>query len=346
MLTGVVTAAIAGASGYAGGELIRLIAAHPDFTLGPVTAEANAGARLGDIHRNLGALGDLRLAATDADELARADLVFLALPHGASGALAQALPPEVPVVDLGADYRLQSAAAWNAYYPGDWAGVWTYGMPELPGARGRIAESVRVANPGCYPTSVILGLSPLLAAGLAEPDDVVVVAASGVSGAGRKPSAGMLPSDIMGSVGAYKVGGVHQHTPEIEQALSWAAQASVTVSFTPLLAPMPRGILAVSSARCAPNTSASLVADVLVEAYLNEPFVQVVSGEAWPASGWTAGGNGVAIRATVDTHAQRVVVVSAIDNLGKGAAGQAVQNANIMLGLPETAGLTGMGVAP
>ena len=346
MLAFVLTAAVAGASGYAGGELIRLIADHPELTLGAVTAEANAGARLGEIHRNLGALGDRRLGATDADDLATADIVFLALPHGASGALARALPPELLVVDLGADYRLESAAAWNTYYPGDWAGVWTYGMPELPGARQRIAESVRVANPGCYPTSVILGMFPLLAAGLAEPDDVVVVAASGVSGAGRKPSAGLLPSDIMGSVGAYKVGGTHQHTPEIEQALAWAAQAPATVSFTPLLAPMPRGILAVTSARCEPGVTTAIVHDVLTEAYLDEPFVQVVTGDAWPASGWTAGGNGVAIRAAIDAHAGRVVVVAAIDNLGKGAAGQALKNANIMLGLPETAGLTGMGVAP
>ncbi len=339
-------AAVAGASGYAGGELLRLLLSHPEFEVGPVAAGSNAGNSVGEIHPSLTPLVNRTFVPADADALAASDVVFLALPHGASGALARALPPDLPIVDLGADHRLASAEDWGRFYPGSWSGTWTYGLPELPGARARIAESLRVANPGCYPTSVILAMAPLLAAGLAEPEDVVVVAASGTSGAGASPTKALMASEVAGSVSAYKAGGVHQHTPEIEQALGWAAGEAVTVSFTPLLAPMPRGICAVVSARVAPGVTTDVVRDALSEAYTSEPFVRVVADGRWPGSGWTVGGNGVVLQGAVDVHAGRVVVVSCIDNLGKGAAGQALQNANLMLDLPETAGLTAMGVAP
>ncbi len=342
-----VTAAVAGASGYAGGELLRLLLGHPQVDVGAVAAESNAGARVGSVHPNLPALAARTFVPLDADVLAEgADLVFLALPHGASAATARGLPPDLPVVDLGADHRLAESKGWTDYYPGDWAGAWTYGLPELPGARERIAESIRVANPGCYPTSVILALSPLLAADLVEPEDVVVVSASGTSGAGRKAATSLLASEVAGSMSAYKVGGIHQHTPEIEQALSWAADAPVTVSFTPTLAPMSRGILSTCTARLRQGTTADAVHEVLHEAYADEQFVHVLAPGQWPASGWTAGSNGVLLQAAVDRHAGRAVVVSAIDNLVKGAAGQALQNANIMLGLPEGAGLTAAGVSP
>jgi N-acetyl-gamma-glutamyl-phosphate reductase len=339
-------AAVAGASGYAGGELVRLLLGHPDLAVGPLAAASSAGARVADLHPALATLGDRTFVATDPSVLAAADVVFLALPHGESGAVAAALPPDVLVVDLGADHRLADASAWQRYYGGAHAGTWTYGLPELPGAREAVAASTRVANPGCYPTGVILGLSPLLAAGLVEPDDVVVVAASGTSGAGRKPSDGLLATTVMGQLSAYKVGGSHQHTPEMEQALSEAAQEPVTVSFTPVLAPMPRGILATTTARLVPGTDGEALYEALHAAYLGEPFVRVLPPGAWPQTGATLGSNAVHLQVAADLHAGRAVVVSAIDNLGKGAAGQALQNANLALGLREGAGLTAVGVAP
>lgn len=337
-------AAVAGASGYAGGELLRLLGAHPDIEVGPIAAMSNAGEPVAALHPHLPQFAERRFVAADPDALAAADIIFLALPHGASGAIARELPPEKLIVDLGADHRLGDEARWSGYYPGDWAGAWTYGLPELPGARARIASSVRVANPGCYPTGVILGMSPLLQAELVAPDDIVIVAASGTSGAGRTTT---LPAtEVMGSMSAYKVGGVHQHTPEIEQALSWAADSSVAVSFTPMLAPMPRGILATTTARAVPGVTTEAVQEVLAATYRDEPFVHVLGGERWPNTAATVGANTVFLRAAVDPHAGRVVVVSAMDNLVKGAAGQAVQNANLMLGLEETAGLTNAAVAP
>lgn len=337
-------AAVAGASGYAGGELLRLLCAHPSIEIGPIAALSSAGEQVSTVHPHLPQLADRRFVAADPDGLAAADIVFLALPHGASAAIARELPADKLIVDLGADHRLGDEARWAGYYPGDWAGVWTYGLPELPGARDRVAESLRVANPGCYPTGVILGMSPLLQAELAAPEDIVVVAASGTSGAGRTTS---LPAtEVMGAMSAYKVGGVHQHTPEMEQALSWAAGAPVTVSFTPMLAPMPRGILATTTARALPGATTEEVQEALARAYLDEPFVHVLIGDRWPNTGATLGANTVFLRAAVDHHAGRVVVVSAMDNLVKGAAGQALQNANLMLGLPEVEGLPIAAVAP
>ena len=336
--------AVAGASGYAGGELLRLLDGHPVFEVGPIAAQTNAGEPVSSVHPHLPQFAQRRFTTADPDTLAAADVVFLALPHGASGAIARELPNQIPIIDLGADHRLGDAARWAGYYPGAWAGAWTYGLPELPGARERIAESVHVANPGCYPTGVILGLSPLLAADLVEPTDVVVVAASGTSGAGRTSS---LPAtEVMGSMSAYKVGGVHQHTPEIEQALGWAADTDVTVSFTPMLAPMPRGILATTTAPVRAGVTTDDVQELLLSTYREEPFVHVLTGDLWPTTAATVGANTVLIRAAVDPHARRVVVVSAIDNLVKGAAGQAVQNANLVMGLDHATGLPVSAVAP
>ncbi len=344
--SGMIRASVAGASGYAGGELLRLLADHPDITVSSVAAGSRAGETLGAVHPNLSQLADLVLEPTDPDRLGEADLVFLALPHGESATLVAALPPEVHVVDLGADFRLVDSDQWHAYYGGPHAGTWTYGLPELPGQRARIAQASRVANPGCYATSVALALAPVLAAGLGEPDDVVVVAASGTSGAGRKPSDALLATQVMGSMSAYKVGGVHQHTPEMEQSLSAAAGVPVTLSFTPLLAPMPRGIVATCTARATTGTDAASVRAALVDAYATEPFVRVLPAGAWPQTSSVAGTSAAHLQCAVDARAGRVIVVCAIDNLGKGAAGQALQNANIMLGLDEGAGLTVNGVAP
>jgi N-acetyl-gamma-glutamyl-phosphate reductase len=341
-----VVAAVAGASGYAGGELLRLLLTHPDMEIGPIAAASNAGEPVASVHPHLQQLADRRFDALDAEALAEADIVFLALPHGASGNVAREITQDVPIVDLGADHRLGDQARWSGYYPGEWAGSWTYGLPELPHMRDRIAASARVASPGCYPTGVILGLSPLLAAGMAEPDDVVVVAASGTSGAGRSASVKGLAAEVMGAMSTYKVGGSHQHTPEMEQALSWAAGSDTTVSFTPMLAPMPRGILAVTTAPAPDGVTTELARDVMFEAYLGEPFVTVLPPEVWPTTAATLGANTVHLQVAVDSHASRIVVVSAIDNLVKGAAGQALQNANLMLGFAETAGLPLMGLAP
>ncbi|MFI7546911.1 N-acetyl-gamma-glutamyl-phosphate reductase [Actinoplanes sp. NPDC049599] len=328
--------AVAGASGYAGGELLRLIAGHPELDLVAATAHTQAGTPVAAVHPQLTGL-DLVLGATDPAGLADADLVFLALPHGQSAALAAQLPAGVKIVDLGADFRLHDADAWGRYYGGTHAGTWTYGLPELPGHRAAIAASDRVANTGCYAATIALALAPLIAAGVADPADVVVVASSGTSGAGRSASVQLLASEVMGDLSPYKVG-AHQHVPEIKQATG-----ATSLSMTPVLAPMPRGILATVTAR--PLGDADPRA-VLQAAYADEPFVHVLPAGSWPHTAATAGSNSCHLQATLDVDSGRIVVVSALDNLGKGAAGQAVQCANLMLGLPETAGLSAFGVAP
>ena len=339
-------AAVAGASGYAGGELLRLLLSHPDLEIGPLAAGSNAGAPVPSVHPQLPVLADRTFAALDAATLADADVVFLALPHGESAAIAAALPAGIPVLDLGADHRLGDPAQWSRYYGGDHAGTWPYGLPELPGARAAIGAATRVAVPGCYPTAVALALAPLLAAGLVQPEDVVVVAASGTSGAGRSAKASLLGSEVMGDVSAYKAGGVHQHTPEMAQTLSAAAGAPVTLSFTPTLAPMPRGILATCTARLVPGTTTQQLRAALTTQYADEPFVHVLPEGAWPRTAATAGSNACHLQVAADEVSGRAVVVSAIDNLGKGAAGQALQCANLVLGLPETTGLSAAGIAP
>jgi N-acetyl-gamma-glutamyl-phosphate reductase len=344
------TAAVAGASGYAGGELLRLLAGHPDLEIGPLSAAGNAGRTVGELHPRLVSLSERPLLAltggADDPALAGADIVFLALPHGASASIVAGLPDSVAVVDLGADFRLRESTDWTQFYGGEHAGTWPYGLPELPGARPSIRAARRVANPGCYPTAVILALAPLLAATLVEPDDIVVVAASGTTGAGRSPKPHLLGSEVMGDMSPYKVGGSHQHTPEIAQALSAAGGSDVTLSFTPVLAPMPRGILATCTARLRPGTPAGAIRDALNDAYDAEPFVTVLPDGQWPHTAATLGSNSCQLQAAVDPSTGRAIVVATIDNLGKGAAGQAVQNATLMLGLPEAAGLSADGVAP
>jgi N-acetyl-gamma-glutamyl-phosphate reductase len=333
--------AVAGATGYAGAELLRLLAGHPSLELAVVTGHSRAGARLGAVHPHLAAFAEMPVTATSAAALADVDLVFLALPHGESGPLAAQLPPAVKVVDLGADHRLRDPDSWAGYYGGRHAGAWTYGLPELPGRRSEIARAARVANTGCYAVATILALTPLLAAGVVEPHDVVVVAASGTSGAGRALRAELLATEVMSSMSPYKVG-AHQHVPEIKEATG-----ARSLSLTPLLAPMPRGILATVTARpTRAQTSPAAVREVLSQAYAGEPFVRVLPDGAWPHTSATLGSNSTQLQATVDRDSGRVLVVSALDNLGKGAAGQAIQCANLMLGLPETAGLTANGVGP
>ena len=355
-----VRVAVAGASGYAGGELLRIITGHPDLEAGPLAAAASAGAPVTQAHPHLAPLDGHAFEALDPARLSAADLVFLALPHEESAAVSAGLPAEVPVVDLSASFRLADPRAWSAYYRTGHAGQWCYGLPELPGARERIAGARRVAAPGCYATAAILALAPLLAAGLADPGDIVIVAASGTSGAGRSPSAALLGTEVMGSMSAYQAGGTHRHTPEIEQALRAVLSrgshppraprdggADVVVSFTPALAPMPRGILATCTARLGqPGTTTGDLRAALAAAYDGEPFIRLLPEGQWPVTAATIGSNAAHLQAAADAHAGRAVVVAALDNLGKGAAGQAVQAANLMLGLPETAGLSSQGVAP
>jgi N-acetyl-gamma-glutamyl-phosphate reductase len=345
--------AVAGGSGYAGGELLRLLAGHPDLQLGPVTAGTNAGLPIGEVHPHLAGLPSLagrRFEAAEAVAGSGSDLAVLALPAGQSAAVVGALGHDIKIVDLGPDFRLADAAAWARHYPVPHAGRWPAGLPELPGAREQVKAAARVAVPGCYATAAIVALAPLLAAGLVEPEDIVILAVSGTSGAGRVLKPELLATEVMGAVSAYQAGGTHRHTPEIEQALGEACgQAGVTVSFTPVLAPMPRGILATCTARLAPGNpgpATGLVREALAEAYAGEPFVCLLPEGRWPTTAAVAGSNGMHLQAAADTRTGRVTVVAAIDNLGKGAAGQAIQNANLMLGLPETAGLTACGVSP
>ena len=343
------TVAVSGASGYAGGEALRLLAGHPSVTVGAITAHSNAGERLGALQPHLHALADRVLAETTADVLAGHDVVILALPHGASGALAAEIAersPDTLVIDAGADHRLESAADWEAFYGTAHAGTWPYGLPELPGQRERLAGTRRIAVPGCYPTTSILALAPGFAAGLLEPQDVVIVAASGTSGAGKALKPHLLGAEVMGGMSPYGVGGGHRHTPEIEQGLAQAAGEPVRVSFTPTLAPMPRGILATATARLRPGVAAADVRAAWAAAYGRERFVHLLPEGQWPTTKAVLGSNHMQLQLAVDERAGRVIVCAALDNLTKGTAGGAVQSMNIALGLPEQAGLEQQGVAP
>ncbi|MEU7004380.1 N-acetyl-gamma-glutamyl-phosphate reductase [Nonomuraea sp. NPDC046570] len=338
-------AAIAGASGYAGGELLRLLMSHPEVEVGALTAASSAGSPLGAHQPHLTQLADRVIQETTAETLAGHDVVFLALPHGQSAAIAEQLGDAAVVVDCGADYRLADPAAWQEFYGGAHAGTWPYGLPELPGQREILRTAKRIAVPGCYPTAVTLALYPAFAAGLAG-HDVVVVAASGTSGAGKSLKPHLLGSEIMGSASAYGVGGGHRHTPEMEQNLSAVAGAPVTVSFTPTLVPMSRGILATCTVPAAPGLTGVELRAAYERALKDEPFVTLLPEGVWPATAMTYGANTAALQVTLDERAGRVVAVIAIDNLTKGTAGGAIQSVNLALGLPEELGLPLNGVAP
>ncbi|POX43091.1 N-acetyl-gamma-glutamyl-phosphate reductase [Streptomyces sp. Ru73] len=340
-----VRAAVAGASGYAGGEVLRLLLAHPEVEIGALTGNSNAGQRLGALQPHLTPLADRVLAETTTEALAGHDVVFLALPHGQSAAVAEELGPDVLVVDCGADFRLKDAADWEKYYGSPHAGTWPYGLPELPGARAALEGSKRIAVPGCYPTAVSLALFPAYAAGLAEPE-AVIVAASGTSGAGKAAKPHLLGSEVMGSMSPYGVGGVHRHTPEMIQNLSAAAGEPVSVSFTPTLAPMPRGILATCTAKAKPGLTAEDLRAAYEKAFGDEPFVHLLPEGQWPATAAVYGSNAAQLQVAYDAAAGRIIVICAIDNLAKGTAGGAVQSMNIALGLPEDTGLSTIGVAP
>jgi N-acetyl-gamma-glutamyl-phosphate reductase len=339
------TVGVTGATGYAGGEVCRLLAGHPSLRLAGVHANSSAGRRLGELQPHLTPFADLEVQPRDAGSLAGYDVVVLALPHGESAAIASQLSDDTLVIDCGADHRLTDPSAWARWYGGEHAGSWPYGLPELPGQREKLAGATRIAVPGCYPTSVTLAMAPALAAGIVEPE-VVVVAASGTSGAGKSAKPNLLGSEVMGSVSAYGVGGVHRHTPEMIQNLSQAAGHEVSVSFTPTLVPMSRGILATCSAKLTPGTDAQAARAAYEKAYADEPFVHLLPEGQWPTTAQVLGANTVALQLAVDPDAGRLVVVAAVDNLTKGTAGGALQCANLALGLPETTGIPVVGVAP
>jgi N-acetyl-gamma-glutamyl-phosphate reductase len=341
-----ISVAVAGASGYAGGEVLRLLLGHPDVAIGAVTGSSNAGQALGALQPHLVPLADRVLEETTVEVLAGHDVVFLALPHGESAQYAAALGDDVVVIDCGADHRLTDPAAWERFYGSAHAGSWPYGLPELPGQRERLRGARRVAVPGCYPTVTTLALAPAVAAGLVETDDLVVVAASGTSGAGKKPAPHLLGSEVMGSASAYGVGGTHRHTPEIVQNLSMLTDDAVQVSFTPLLVPMPRGILATCTAPVRDGVGLEDVRAAYEKACADEPFVHLLPEGQWPTTKAVFGSNSVHLQVTVDVAAGRLVAVGAVDNLAKGTGGAAVQCMNLALGLPETSGLSTVGVAP
>jgi N-acetyl-gamma-glutamyl-phosphate reductase len=341
-----ISVAVAGASGYAGGEVLRLLLGHPDVRIGALTGSSNAGQTLGSLQPHLVPLADRVLEETTIEALTGHDVVFLALPHGQSAQYAEALGEDTVVVDCGADFRLTDAASWEAFYGSAHAGSWPYGLPELPGQRALLQGAKRIAVPGCYPTVATLALAPAVAAGLVEADDIVVVAASGTSGAGKAAKPHLLGSEVMGTVSAYGVGGVHRHTPEIVQNLSGLTEGEVRVSFTPLLVPMPRGILATCTARLRDGVTLDDLRAEYEKASADEPFLHLLPHGQWPTTKAVFGSNSVHLQVTLDAAAGRMVAVGAVDNLAKGTGGAAVQCMNLALGLPETTGLTSVGVAP
>lgn len=349
--------AVAGASGYAGGELLRLLADHPEFEIRTVTGHSNAGKPLIASQPHLRSLAHLTLQETTPEVLDGHDVVFFALPHGASGSLTAQLTNVRLAVDCGADHRLASEADWAAFYGGDYNEAWTYGVPELivagvPGAaptrqREALAGATRIAAPGCNASTVALSLAPGIAAGVIEPADIVTVLAVGPSGAGKAAHTHLLGAELMGTANPYAVGGTHRHIPEIQQALRGAgAPETPTLSFTPVLVPMSRGILATSTARIVPGTSAADVRAAWENAYADETFVHVLPEGVFPRTADTVGANTCLMGVAIDEAAGRVVIVAAVDNLAKGTAGAAIQSANIALGIPEATGLSVNGVAP
>jgi N-acetyl-gamma-glutamyl-phosphate reductase len=338
MKTGVI-----GASGYAGGELLRLLAQHPHFDVVAITAHSNAGENISAIHPQLQSYSGRTFSEFSPSLFSECELIFLALPHGESAKVIPTLPPMAKIVDLGADYRLESSASWAQYYGGDHAGTWVYGLADCEPFTSRIKSAQYVANPGCYATSIALAAAPLST--IADLSDLVVVAASGTTGAGRTAKINLIASEVSGSLTSYKFGGVHQHTPEIEETLSTISGQNARVSFTPILAPMPRGILSTVTATLTKKITHSEIHEHFTSFFADSPFVTVLPKDQMPKTSAVLGSNHAQIQVAIDEHTNRVIVSIAIDNLGKGAAAQAIHNANLMCGITVTAGIDfdGMG---
>lgn len=368
------TVAVAGATGYAGGEVLRLLAAHPDIEVGALTASSSAGSRLGQHHPHILSLADRLVEPTDVERLADHDVVVLALPHGVSGELTAALEARAAttgrtplLIDCGADHRLTSAEAWEAFYGGEYAEPWTYGMPELLHAgesaaaaqRAELAATRRVAVPGCNVTAVTLAAQPGAAAGLIDTSRLTAVLAVGYSGAGKSLKPHLTASEALGSAQPYAVGGTHRHIPEILQNLEVAGVAAGTarLSLTPVLVPMSRGILATVTAPLSEDAlSGERPEEVLRRAWQEtygapgredgEALVHLLAEGTWPVTGAVTGSGLATVQVAYDRAAGVAVMMCAIDNLGKGTASAAVQSLNLALGLPETTGVITEGVAP
>ena len=345
-----ISVAIAGATGYAGSEILRLVLSHPaylsgDLRIGALTGHSNAGERVSELMPHLPQLADRVIEDTTPEVLAGHDIVFLGLPHGHSAEIGRQLGESVTVIDCAADFRLRNKEDWDAFYGGEYAGAWPYGIPEVPGNRDKLKGSNRVAVPGCFPTTITLGALPAVAQRLIEPD-LSVIAITGVSGAGKKASVAQLGAETMGNLKAYKPGGTHRHTPEVLQNLQPFTQEPVSVSFTPVLAPLPRGILATITAPLKGGVDKRRVAQAFREFYADEPFCLVLPEGQQPQTQNVVGSNMVHIQAHVDERANRLVITAALDNLCKGTAGAAVQCMNLTLGWEETLGLPQAAVAP
>ena len=333
--------AVVGASGYAGGELLRLLAGHPKFEISYIAAGSNAGELITNLHPQLSNFAGRKFESTNVEMINKCQLAFIALPHGESAKLISQIDKNVKIVDLGADFRLQNPESWQKYYGGEHAGSWVYGLPELVDHK-EISMSTQVANPGCYATAIALSVAPAIS--IIDCEDIVVVAASGTTGAGRSAKVNLIGSEVMNNLTSYKFGGVHQHTPEIEEVLSKIGKKNVKISFTPILAPMPRGILATVTAKLTTKTSIENVQDLFSSYYKNSKFVTLLATGSMPMTSAVLGSNNAQIQVAIDEHVGRLVVSTAIDNLGKGAAGQAIQNANLMCDLSEDLGLQNLGV--
>ena len=333
--------AVVGASGYAGGELLRLLAGHPKFEISYIAAGSNAGELITNLHPQLTNFAGRKFESTNVEMINKCQLAFIALPHGESAKLISQIDKNVKIVDLGADFRLQNPESWQKYYGGEHAGSWVYGLPELVDHK-EISMSTQVANPGCYATAIALSVAPAIS--IIDCEDIVVVAASGTTGAGRSAKVNLIGSEVMNNLTSYKFGGVHQHTPEIEELLSKVGKKNIKISFTPILAPMPRGILATVTAKLTTKTSIENVQDLFSSYYKNSKFVTLLATGSMPMTSAVLGSNNAQIQVAIDEHVGRLVVSTAIDNLGKGAAGQAIQNANLMCDLSEDLGLQNLGV--
>ncbi|PCC16956.1 N-acetyl-gamma-glutamyl-phosphate reductase [Brevibacterium aurantiacum] len=365
------TVAVSGATGYAGGEVLRLLSTHPHLNVTTVCGHSSVGETLGRHQPHLARYSDFVVKESTAEVLAGHDVVILALPHGQSGTIAAELEqssPETLIVDLAADHRLISAAAWEKFYGSAHQGTWTYGLPELLTAGGTkqreaLKDAKRIAVPGCNVTAVTLGLAPLVQADLAAPAGLNAVLANGVSGAGKALKPHLTAAEVLGDASPYGTGGTHRHVPEIEQNLNGvigadAAEGPTRISFTPTLVPMARGILATITAvpgESAPRTAEGLLdsaalkdqlGQVFAQAYAEEPFVRVLPEGQWPRTSSTTGSNLAHIQFTVDERAGTILVVVALDNLVRGTAGQALQSIHLALGLDETTALPLEGVAP
>ena len=333
--------AVVGASGYAGGELLRLLAGHPKFEISYIAAGSNSGELITNLHPQLTNLAGRKFETTNVEMINKCQLAFIALPHGESAKLISQIDKNVKIVDLGADFRLQNPESWQKYYGGEHAGSWVYGLPELVDHK-EISKSTQVANPGCYATAIALSIAPAIS--IIDCEDIVVVAASGTTGAGRSAKVNLIGSEVMNNLTSYKFGGVHQHTPEIEELLSKIGKKNIKISFTPILAPMPRGILATVTAKLTTKTSIENVQDLFSSYYKNSKFVTLLATGSMPMTSAVLGSNNAQIQVAIDEHVGRLVVSTAIDNLGKGAAGQAIHNANLMCDLSEDLGLQNLGV--